>query len=813
MRADLPTGTVTFLFTDVEGSTKLLHELGTGAYDDALIEHRRALREAFRRKGGVEVDTQGDAFFYAFPTAEGALQAADEGQGALAEGPIVVRMGLHTGTPHIGKEGYIGDDVHLGARIAASAHGGQVVLSSSTAELVELELTDLGEHRLKDIAEAVPIYQLGSGSFPPLKTISNTNLPRPASSFVGRERETAEVVSLLKEDSRLVTLSGPGGSGKTRLAIEAASELVSEFKAGVFWVGMAALHDPALVMETIAQTLGAKDGLPEHIAEREMLLLLDNFEQVIGSAPELGSLLESCPNLKLLVTSRELLRIRGEMEYAVPPLAEQEAVELFCTRSKLEPDETIGELCRRLDNLPLAVELAAARTAVLSPGQILERLSQRLDVLRGGRDAEARQQTLRATIEWSYELLSPEEQQLFARLAVFAGGCTLEAAEEVAEADLDTLQSLVEKSLLRFTDGRYWMLETIREYAADVEKDSGEFDVLMHRHIDFMLTLASQLEAAFDSAESEVPFAAEQDNFRAVLVWTEQNRLAVQHDLIGKSWPFWWYRGHPSEGLRWVESALRRSQGERTERRVKVLTAGAMFAYRAGDLELQERYAQESLALARDLPDAETRIWPLILLGIWAAEAGVYRQSRELYEEALDLARNADKTRFVGILMNNLGATAEYEGDLDRAVSLFEEALAVSLELGTLEEAAVEAINLSRCLLHTGQVGEAAEALKEGFTWARARGTLTSLSDGLVLAAALAHRRGSAERGARLIGAGEQVRSTVGAAMPGAEADFFEAIVIDLIRDLGDERYARMLSEGTSMSLDMAVDYALASIE
>jgi class 3 adenylate cyclase len=341
VRGNLPSGTVTFLFTDVEGSTRLLHELGAEAYSDVLHENRRILRSAFARHKGVEVDTQGDAFFVAFPNAPDALTAATEAQEALAEGPIRVRIGIHTGTPHIADEGYVGSDVHRGARIAAAAHGGQVVLSRETRLLLgdAFPLTDLGEHRVKDFAEPVWIFQLGSERFPPLRTISNTNLPRPASSFVGREKEVEEVASLLKDGARLLTLTGPGGTGKTRLAIEAASDLVPEFKAGVFWVGLSPLRDPALVTETIAQTLGAKDGLAGHIGEREMLLLLDNLEQVIEAAPELASLVEACPNLRLLATSRERLRVRGEMEYPVLPLVEPEAVDLFCARSRVEPDK------------------------------------------------------------------------------------------------------------------------------------------------------------------------------------------------------------------------------------------------------------------------------------------------------------------------------------------------------------------------------------------------------------------------------------------------------------------------------------------
>jgi NB-ARC domain len=285
----------------------------------------------------VEVDTQGDAFFVAFGSATAAVEAAGEAQHALASDPVRVRMGLHTGTPHLAGEGYVGADVHLGARIVAAGHGGQVLVSGATRELVPDGLTDLGEHRLKDFAEPVWIFQLGSGRFPPLRTISNTNLPRPASAFVGRERERAELVSLLREGARVVTLCGPGGSGKTRLAVEAAAELVSEFRNGVFWVGLAALRDPALVVESIGQALGAKESLAEHIGERELLLLLDNFEQVVEASPEVSSLVSACPNLRVLATSRELLRVQGERAYPVPPLAQPEAVTLFCDRGGVVP--------------------------------------------------------------------------------------------------------------------------------------------------------------------------------------------------------------------------------------------------------------------------------------------------------------------------------------------------------------------------------------------------------------------------------------------------------------------------------------------
>ena len=411
--AELPTGTVTFLFTDVEGSTRLLRELGP-AYGAALAEHRRLIRAAAEANGGVEVDTQGDAFFFAFPSPTAAAAAAADAQRALADGALQVRMGLHTGEPELTADGYIGLDVHLGARIASSAHGGQVVLSRAThGGLDRMTLVrDLGEHRVKDFDAPVWIYQLGDDEFPPLKTISNTNLPHPASTFVGRGNEVGEIVELLLDEARLVTLSGPGGMGKTRIAIEAAAELVPSFRAGVFWVGLADTRDPSLVTDTIARILGAKDDLASHIGERELLLLLDNFEQVVEAAPELGRLLEACDGLRLLVTSREVLRISGEVELAVQPLADRAAVELFCHRARCEADDDVRVLCVALDNLPLALELAAARARVLSPAQILARVSERLDLFVGGRDAGPRQRTLRATIEWSHDLLSPVEQRL-----------------------------------------------------------------------------------------------------------------------------------------------------------------------------------------------------------------------------------------------------------------------------------------------------------------------------------------------------------------------------------------------------------------
>ena len=471
----LPSGTVTFLFTDVEGSTRLLHDLGAEAYAEALAEHRRIVRDAFTAHGGFEVDTQGDAFFVAFPTAPGALAAAAEATRSLAEGPIKVRMGLHTGTPVLTDEGYVGADVHRAARIAAAGHGGQILVSAATAQLLATDnLRDLGLHRLKDLTAPERIYQLGSDDYPPLKTLHQTNLPNPATPFLGRGAELADIAALLvRDDVRIVTLTGPGGTGKTRLALQAAASAADAFPGGVWWVPLAPLRDPALVIESAAQALGASGDLAEHIGERTLLLLLDNFEHLTAAAGDLSPLLHKCPNVVLLVTSRESLHLAGEHEYAVDPLEPSQSVELFLTRAlavkrDFAAGDEVAEICARLDHLPLAIELAAARVKILSLRALLERLEQRLPVLAGGaRDLPERQRTLRATIEWSHELLTDDERRMFARLAVFRGGCTLESAEAVAGADLDTLQSLVDKSLVRLRGARFWMLETIREFALE----------------------------------------------------------------------------------------------------------------------------------------------------------------------------------------------------------------------------------------------------------------------------------------------------------------------------------------------------------
>ena len=812
MRADLPSGTVTLLFTDIEGSTRLIDELGEEAYVRALAEHRRVLRVAFSTHGGVEVDTQGDAFLYVFADPAEALAAADQGQEALTSSEVKVRMGLHTGELRLTSEGYAGRELHRAARIAASGHGGQVVLSAATRALVDGELTDLGEHRLKDFAEPVWIFQLGEERFPPLKTISNTNLPRPASSFVGREREVAELVELLQDGARLVTLSGPGGSGKTRLAIESAAELVPAFRNGVFWIGLAALRDPALVVETVAQTVGAKDGLAEHIGERELLLLLDNFEQVVAVAPELSLLLESCPNLRLLVTSRELLRIRGEVDYPVPPLADSEAVELFCARSRLEPSEELAELCARLDDLPLAVELAAARANALSPAQILERLSQRLDLLRGGRDSEARQQTLRATIEWSHDLLSVEEQRLFARLAVFAGGCTLEAAETVCGANVNLLQALVDKSLLRHSVERFWMLETIREFALERLEESGDAGDLRDRHGAYFLGLGQVAKPELQGRSSSVWFdrlQAEHDNFRAALSGAlERGRADVALRVGGAIWLFWFTRGYWSEGRRWLESALAASTQSDGHPRLDALWGAGLLAVWQGDLERGRTAADELLALSVDIDSTWAKAIGVDIAALVAHNRGDWDQAAQLHAETARLARELGDSWLLGIAVNNLGDVALNRREYERALGLFEESLAIGHERQDQETVARAFVNLGMTTFKLGDVERACELLREGLVAAREIGLVEGFIQGFVGLGA-AYAREDPARAARLLGHADLLCEETGSNLQHFEGRLRDETEAALGARLGKDAYAVVLTEGRTLAIEDALTLAL----
>ena len=818
-----PVGTVTLLFTDVEGSTRLLERLGAEQYADVLEQHRRLLREAFTRHEGYEVGTEGDAFFVAFESAGDAVAAAADGQRALAEAEwpdgvvLRVRMGVHTGVPLPDGSNYVGIDVHRAARIMSAGHGGQVVVSAATRALVNRELSELGEHRLKDFDEPVPLFQLGSERFPPLKTISNTNLPRPTSSLIGREREREELLAMLRNGSRLVTLTGPGGSGKTRLALEVASELVSTVPAGVFWSDLSPLRDPALVTETLAQTLGAKNGLAEHVSERELLLVLDNFEQVAEAAPELGQLLRACPNLRALVTSRELLRISGEVEYPVPPLTEAEAVELFSKRSTLEPDETIAELCRRLDHMPLAVELAAARSRLLNPTQILDRLSQRLDLLKGGRDAEPRQQTLRATIDWSHELLSPDEQALFRHLAVFRGGCSLEAAEGVAEADLDTLQSLLDKSLLRHTDDRFWMLETIRAYASERLRESADEAELRKRHALYFLDQSEAedplLHDDLDMAVAYGHIDAEIGNLRAALEWARDTRedeilLRVTSSLeyYGSA------RGLAQEMHSWNTLALERGSTP-ARARMAVLNFLSSDASRELDWERADALVAEWLRTAEQEGDEHEALRAMNAAALQTIDKGDFGGARRQFAEVGKRAVEAGDRMIVAFVTVNLAVLSERAGDFEAGIGYAADAVKLFRENGDESGVAVALGSSAWCALGLSDATRAAKDFREAIALIsrhRAFRTRTMFGDLSGLASALVALQ-MMETGARLYGAASSLREELGLGFQDeAEERRWDNSVAEAKDALGEKAFAAAFELGEAMTPEDAVSLALA---
>lgn len=749
---EFPTGTLTLLFTDIEGSTQLLHQLGDG-YGELLASCRALLREAVQQQRGYEVDTQGDAIFAVFARASDALSAAVAVQRALfvsswPQGVTVrIRMGLHTGEPSRVAEGYVGLDVHRAARIMSAAHGGQVLLSQTTRDLVAyytaegVSLRDLGAHRLKDFEQAMHLYQVViaglPADFPPLKTLDSRSdtLPIPPTALVGREEEVAQISQLLRrEDVRLVTLSGPGGTGKSRLAIQVAAGLRDRFIGGVFFVPLAPISEPLLVLPTIAQKLGIRDGmgqtlvarLMEKLQQRPILLLLDNFEQVAEAAGQVADLLASCPPLKVLVTSREVLHVRAEHEFAVPPLALPDparlpgledlarcsAIALFVQRVQaVKPDfrltttnaREIAEICVRLDGLPLAIELAAARMKLLSPQALLARMGQLLTLLTSGaRDAPVRQQTLRNTISWSYHLLSAQEQRLFRWLSVFVGGCTLQAAEAVCAKtgnEIDDIASLVDKSLLRSTEQteeesqepRLLMLETIREYGQELlisskeVGEAGEASAARQVHADYFLSLAEEAASELDGPLLTGwlnRLEQEHNNLRAALHWFLEAGQAVMALRLGSALErFWVVRGYRNEGLTFLERALGGSAGAVPSVRARALLVAARLSFMQSNYHRGKALAQESLAIFRELGDKRGIALSLNRLGIAAWRQADFPTARILMEEDLALYRELGNPDRIAWSLFALGLVNIKQGEYSRASTSLEEGLALFRKL------------------------------------------------------------------------------------------------------------------------------------
>ena len=777
----LPTGTVTFLFTDIEGSTRLLQQLGD-RYSRVFEECRRLLRAAFQEWNGHEVDTQGDAFFVAFARATDAVSAAVDGLHALAvhswtEDVVVrVRMGLHTGEPQLSSEGYIGIDVHHGARVMSAGHGGQVLLSQATRDLVVhqlpggVSLRDMGEHRLKDLQRPVHLFQLViaglPADFPSLKTLDiyPNNLPIQPTPLIGREKEVASLGQLLRRvDVRLVTLTGPGGTGKTRLALQVAAELSDLKWRGIYFVDLAPVSDSAQVIPTIASTLGLREErsrsplecLKEEIDQNRVLLLLDNFEQVLDAAVQVSELLVACSQLKIMVTSRAVLRVRAEREFAVPTLRlpdsaqmpdleallQYEAIVLFLQRTQAVAPEfrltdmnapVVVEIVRRLDGLPLAIELAAARMKLLSPEALLARLNQPLQVLTSGaRDVAARQQTLRNTIAWSYNLLDAQEQELFRRLSDFVGGCTLEAIEVVngvlgnaTGLILDIVASLVDKSLLRRREQgkgeepRLAMLETIREYGLELLGASGEMKAVRKAHAVYFMELSERadLERASDSPEWLDRLEQEHDNLRAAMHWSLEDMEGCKEIALrlgGALRTFWYSRGYLSEGLDFLERALVGSDEVEEPMRAAALYAAARLYEVRGDYDRAEPFLVQSLALYRELGNPARIAYALHLQADIAWRRGILDMARSLAEESLAVFRELGDRGAIASLLLHLGALAADQGEYARARDLLEESLAINRELGDKGSIADSLFNLARANFFSGSELGAARVLLE----------------------------------------------------------------------------------------------------
>ncbi len=746
----LPSGTVTFLFTDVEGSTRLL-ERYPEAHRSAVTRHHAILREAVEQSRGAVFETLGDAVYAAFASPRDAVAAALRAQHDLdAEpwgevGPLRVRMGLHTGEVERQGNHYFGAPLYRCARLTNAAHGGQVLLSSATAELVRetlpalAGLRDLGAHRLKDLQRPERVFQLvGPGlavDFPALRTLESfpNNLPVQPTPLIGREREIVSARGLLHHpETRLLTLTGPGGVGKTRLGLQIAADALREFPDGTFFVDLAPVISADLVIPTIARTLRVqeaadrpiRDSLQEHLHDRQLLLVLDNFEHLLAAAAQVADVLSTCARVKALVTSREALHLRGERQFPVAPLAlpdrsrtepvdqlpRYEAIRLFIERAQAAKLDftisdrnahAIAEICHRLDGLPLAIELAAARVNVLSPQALLARLEHRLAVLTSGpRDLPARQQTLRQAIAWSYDLLTPDEQRLYRRLAVFVGGCTLTAAEAVAgggEPDpglavVNGMASLVDKSLLRLEEAggesRFRMLETIREYALERLTAAGEADGCQQAHAAYYLAFAEQAEPRLlgggRQAEWLDRLTEDHGNLRAALSWFARHGPA-DHGLrlSGALRRFWRGRGYLAEERAWTSVLLALPAARtRTAARAKALHVAGGFANQQGDYVEARACFEESLDIYRALGDIHGIGWGLVYLGILTRYEGNQIAARSLLEESLGLVKQAGDTEVMAAALGNLGLIARDLGEADLAESQLDQSLALWRQLG-----------------------------------------------------------------------------------------------------------------------------------
>ncbi|MGH2375703.1 MAG: ATP-binding protein [bacterium] len=875
--SDFRGATVTFLFTDIEGSTRLLHDLGDEGYANLLAVHRGLLHEAIAGAHGRALQDHGDGLLAVFDRAVDGVLAAVSAQRALVqhrwpeEGEVRVRMALHTGEPVIADAGYVGLDVHRTARICQAAWGGQILVSQTTRDLLAddrlagVAFRDLGEHRLKDLARSQRLFQVvASGlhdQFPRPRSLDvlPNNLPVQLTSFVGRDRERNEIRHMLLS-AHALTLTGAGGAGKTRLALQVAADVVEEFRDGVWLVELAPLTDPELVVQTVASTLDVREiprrdlagTLADALKARSMLVLLDNAEHLLAACAALArKLMLACPGLRLLVTSREALGIAGEQVYIVRPLtvpdlhhlphptrlAEHDAVRLFVERAKAVVSDfalgehnarAVAEICIRLDGIPLAIELAAARVRVLSPEQIARRLDDRFHLLTGGaRLGVPHHQALQAAIGWSYDLLSEPEQILFRRLAVFAGGFTLEAAEVVgcgagveSRDILDLVARLADKSLVVVEEHggetRYRMLETIREYAANDLHASGEADPVRTAHLEFFEALARD---AYDFTEAQRRawlnrLEVEHDNLRAALQWSQESgdrvpstaktglRLAISMAR------FWEVRGFLREGREHLEALLTLpANGAPSAERATALNWRGRLALFQNDYGPARAACEEAAALFRTLGDRLGLARTLRNLGPIVLNEGAYQRARALYEEDLRLSRELQDETSIAVAMTNIGLAARCQGEYDLARAVLEECLERFDKLRISK--AYPLIHLGVVHYCQGNFGQASRVLKAGLAIFAADRNRRLVAEGLVYLAGVASAAGQPRRAATLCAAAETLYDEVGATVWPVNRPIYDRALEDARQRLGGRGYEEAWATGREMTLEQGVAYAL----
>jgi predicted ATPase/class 3 adenylate cyclase len=870
----LPHGTVTFLFTDIESSTRLWHD-HAAAMPAAYARHDAILREAANDEGGGVFKTVGDAFQIAFPTAIGATIAALRAQQALQREawampePLRVRMALHTGAVDPDADGdYRSPALNRLGRLLGAGHGGQVLVSQATMELARDHLPagtsfrDLGEQRLKDLYRPEHVYQLeGTGlhaDFPDLLTLDShpNNLPTQMTQFIGRQDDVQAVRDLLlREDARLVTLTGPGGIGKTRLSLQVAADVLESFADGVFFVRLDTLTDPLLVPGAIAQALGLRENpdipaeaaLASYLHDRDLLLVLDNLEQVIDAAISIGDLLVSCPGVKVLSTSRVRLQLEGEQEFPVQPMqlpkaavaediaivSQYESVRLFIERARLvKPDFTvtnenapaIAGICIRLDGLPLAIELAAARIRMLSPGAMLRRLAARLPMLTGGaRNLPVRQQTLRGAIAWSYELLGPEEQALFRRLSVFAGGATLEAIEAVAvdeDAVIDVfeaLERLVDHSLVRQTEiedePRFSMFETIREFGLDALHTHGESDEAHRRHAQFFTQIAATFQYDLSLADMAAwlnRMELERDNVRAAVAWTLEHDIPIAYRLIGRGTRLWSMRGPLQEGKTWVEKVLEKSRdGVPVEDVAMALRASAPFLNHEDNMDINLRRISEAYELYLEtgrLAEASMASSVRGTMLSWSGETG---RSLQVYERAVAMARESGDGVALRLCLNNLGYSHYVLHDLDAASRCFDELLP-SLRTSDNHQNPFYLNSIADLYLDLGRLDEAEALYQESLQAALTCQWFSLMSFNLKGQVRIAITHGQWERAATLGGGEVKIQQGRDIGTDGdpdvAELNSdYERALVRVQEALGPDAYREAWMRGASMSMEHLV--------